>query len=88
MPRPVDDGAIEPRLIRFRRELTQGIALLALEEPPLGYLRRFLLGVARSARDTALEGQATHIGEHLATAERRALSAFLSQRVQAMAVVM
>ena len=88
MPRPVDDGAIEPDLIAFREDLTHAIALLALEEPPLGYLRRFLLGVARSARDTALEGQATHIGEHLATAERRALSAFLSQRVQAMAVVM
>ena len=88
MPRPVDDGAIEPDLIAFREDLTHAIALLSPEEPPLGYLRRFLLGVARSAHDTTLEVQATHIGEHLATAERRALSAFLSQRVQAMAVVM
>lgn len=88
MPRPVDFGTVEPDPIAFREDLTHAIAILALEEPPIGYLRRFLLGVARSARDTALEGRANGIGEQLAAAERRALSAFLSQRVQALAVVM
>ncbi|WP_439137833.1 response regulator [Roseicyclus sp.] len=88
MPRPVDFDAVEPDPITFREDLTHAIALLALEEPPLGYLRRFLLGVARSARDAALEGRATGIGDQLAATERRALSAFLSQRVKALAVVM
>lgn len=88
MPRPVDDGPIAPDPIALREDLTHAIALLALEEPPIGYLRRFLLGVARSARDPVLEGEANHIGAQLATTERRALSAYLSQRVQAIATVM
>lgn len=81
-------GGIEPDQIALREDLTHAIALLALEEPPLVYLRRFLLGVARSARDPALEGQACEIGEQLAIPERRALHAFLAQRVQALPVVM
>lgn len=88
MPRPVDGGAITPDQIALREDLTHAIALLALEEPPVDYLRRFLFSVAISADDKALAGQAAHIGPSLATAERRALSAFLSLRVQAMAVVM
>lgn len=78
----VSGGGIEPDPIAYREDLTHAIALLALDEPPAGYLRRFLLGVARSAQDNALEGQAQGIGATLGQADRRALRAYLSGRVQ------
>jgi CheY-like chemotaxis protein len=80
--RAVAGGGIEPDPIAYREDLTHAIALLALDEPPAGYLRRFLLGVARSAHDGALEGQAQGIGPSLGQADRRALRAYLSGRVQ------
>jgi len=88
LPRLLEPGSVEPDLIALREDLTHAIALLALEDPPAGYLRRFLLGLARSAHDGPLEGQARHIGDSLEHAERRALSAFLSKRVQALPLAM
>lgn len=88
LPRLVEPSSVEPDLIALREDLTHAIALLALDNPPAGYLRRFLLGVARSAHDGPLEGQAQHIGTSLEHAERRALSAFLSKRVQALPLAM
>jgi len=79
---PVDHDRIEPDLIALREDLTHAIALLALDEPPARYLRRFLLGLARSAHDTALEGQARDIGPSLGLDDRRALRSFLSGRIQ------
>jgi CheY-like chemotaxis protein len=87
-PRQEEAGPVEPDLLAFREDLTHAIALLALDDPPAGYLKRFLLGVARSARDSALEGEAQHIGTSLAQSDRRALRAFLSQRVQALPLAM
>jgi CheY-like chemotaxis protein len=87
-PQATDARVPEPDQIALREDLTHAIALLALDEPPAGYLRRFLLGVARSARDTALERQVHEIGDTLATAQRRALSAVLSQRIDAMALIL
>jgi CheY-like chemotaxis protein len=86
MPRLMVEGLVEPDLIALREDLTHAIALLALEEPPTAYLKRFLLGLARSAQDRALEGQAQDMGARLAQDDCRALSAFLSQRVQALPI--
>lgn len=84
MPRLMVEGGVEPDPLALREDLTHAIALLALAEPPTAYLKRFLLGLARSAQDRALEGHAQDIGTRLAQDDCRALSAFLSQRVQAL----
>lgn len=78
----VEHDPIEPDLIALREDLTHAIALLALDDPPARYLRRFLLGLARSAHDTGLEGQARDIGASLGLDDRRALRSFLSGRIQ------
>jgi CheY-like chemotaxis protein len=88
LPELAADDRIEPELIALREDLSHAIALLALDEPPARYLRRFLLGLARSANDPALEGQARDIGVNLPLDERRALRAFLSRRIQALPLAM
>lgn len=85
-PRPVETAPVTPDLIAYREDLSHAMALLALEDPPAGYLRRFLLGLARSADDTGLaqrvEGMG--MGDGMAQGDRTALRAFLSQRIGAM----
>jgi len=88
-PRDVDTAALEPDPIAFREDLTHAMDLLALDSPPVGYLRRFLIGVARSAHDDGLETQAHDMSdERIATTAKADLRAFLSSRIQAMPLAM
>jgi DNA-binding response OmpR family regulator len=87
-PRLVVAGRVEPDMIAFREDLTHAMDLLALEEPPVPYLRRFLLGVARTARDNGLEDQANGMTRRLENADRSALRAFLSDRIRSLPMAM
>jgi DNA-binding NarL/FixJ family response regulator len=88
MPRAAETTPVEPDLIAFREDLTHAMDLLALDAPPVPYLRRFLLGIARSADDTTLEHRAKGLNAQFATAQRADLRAFLSSRIQRMAAPM
>jgi CheY-like chemotaxis protein len=81
-PRLVTGGAVEPDLIAFREDLTHAMDLLTLDDPPIGYLRQFLLGVARTAHDGGLEDRATDLNRGLSGSDHRALRLYLSQRIQ------
>ncbi|MEY3005171.1 MAG: hypothetical protein RLZZ491_2347 [Pseudomonadota bacterium] len=83
-PRLAPNSLPAPDLIALREDLTHAISLLALDDPPAGYLKRFLLGLARSAADSALEGHAHDMPTQLAPNERKVLRAFLSQRIAAL----
>lgn len=88
VPRLADTTTVMPDMIAFREDLTHAMDLLALDDPPVGYLRRFLLGVARTAHDGGLEDRAQGMDAPLPAAERTALRAFLSQRIQTLPVAM
>lgn len=83
-PRPADTTVMTPDLLAFREDLTHAMDLLALDAPPIGYLRRFLLGLARSAHDDALEDCALGLGDTVGPGDRSILRAFLSQRIRSM----
>lgn len=83
-PRPADTDSVTPDPIAYREDLSHAMALLALDDPPAGYLRRFLLGLARSADDAGLADRAEGIGEVMAQRDRTALRALLSRRIEAM----
>lgn len=55
-PRPADLGSVQPDELALREDLIHALELLQSERPPIGYLRKFLLGVARASDDHALEG--------------------------------
>jgi CheY-like chemotaxis protein len=81
--RAADIAAVRPDPIALREDLTHAMDLLALDDPPVGYLRRFLLGLAREAGDLALEDRAQGLGGSLARADRTALRDLLSNRITA-----
>lgn len=85
-PRSVDVGAVDPDPLALREDLAHAMDLLALDQPPVGYLRRFLIGVARAAEDPSLEGHALAMDGSFADRDRADLGAFLSRRIQAMPV--
>ncbi len=58
--------------------------LLALDQPPVGYLRRFLIGVARLAHDTGLEAEAKGLTGAFRRGEQAELRAYISSRIQDM----
>ena len=87
-PRLVPGGRVDPDMIAYREDLSHAMDLLALDDPPVGYLRRFLLGVARTAHDGGLEDRAEGMARDLAAEERRALRRFLSQRIEAVPMAM
>jgi DNA-binding response OmpR family regulator len=82
MPRVVEGGAVTPDLIAYREDLSHAMELLSLDDPPMGYLRRFLLGVARTAHDDGLEDRANGIANALDPAGRNALRHYLSHRIE------
>ncbi|MEM7723534.1 MAG: response regulator [Pseudomonadota bacterium] len=84
--RLVEPSVVEPDPLAFREDLTHAMDLLALDQPPLSYLRRFLIGVARSVQDTTLEDRAHRLNSASASADRADLRALLSSRIQEVAV--
>jgi CheY-like chemotaxis protein len=82
-PRDVVRAGVEPDPITYREDLSHAMDLLALDSPPVGYLRRFLIGVARSAHDCSLEGRAQTLRDSdLPAAQQADLRYFLSSRIQ------
>jgi CheY-like chemotaxis protein len=81
-PPAVEAGPVRPDSIALREDLAHAMDLLALDDPPAGYLRRFLLGVARGAHDGSLEAAAQGMPARLAAGERRALRSQLSDRLR------
>ncbi|PWK60708.1 response regulator [Roseicyclus mahoneyensis] len=88
LPRLVEPGAVTPDLIAYREDLTHAMELLALDDPPVGYLRRFLLGVARTARDDGLEDCANGMTPALDQDGRSTLRHALSSRIQGLPMAM
>lgn len=87
-PRLVEGGKITPDTLTLREDLSHALALLGQPDPPLGYLRRFLLGVARGAQDKTLEGRALALTTGLDPAGRQAFRNFLSQRIASLPLAM
>jgi len=85
-PRVVEACVVAPDLIAYREDLSHAMDLLRLDDPPVRYLRRFLLGVARTAHDDGLEDQAADMLVDMDPTARHALRSFLSRRIQALPV--
>ena len=81
-PRPAAINTVVPDPLALREDLSHAMDLLALDSPPVDYLKRFLIGLSRSTKDAALEAQAMDIGATLQSPDRAALRATLSGRIQ------
>ncbi|MBF9031424.1 response regulator [Rhodobacterales bacterium HKCCE3408] len=86
-PRAADTSTVHPDELAYREDLSHASELLKMERPPLGYLRPFLIGVARVAHDTDLEARAMGMAGELTAPDRRALQAILSDRISRVATV-
>ncbi len=80
-PREVPFVSVDPDPLALREDLSHAMDLLALDCPPVLYLRRFLIGLARAIKDSALEHQARTMADTLGAPDRAALRAFLSRRI-------
>ncbi len=83
-PRDAQIISVDPDPLALREDLSHAMDLLALDAPPVSYLRRFLIGLARAIKDTALEDLARKMADTLAPPDRAAIREFLSGRIQAM----
>lgn len=86
-PRALDGTILEPDQLALREDLAHALDLLNQDAPPMGYLRRFLLGLARSAHDGKLLETANALQGRLAQSDRQRLQAQLSRRVANIAPV-
>ncbi len=86
-PRTVAADGVEPDPLALREDLAHALDLLNSDPVPTGYLRRFLLGVARVSRDTGLLETARALPPRPAHADRANLRALLADRVAGMATV-
>ncbi|MDG4648573.1 response regulator [Roseibacterium sp. SDUM158017] len=81
-PRDADISDVRPDPVALREDLAHAMHLLAMDAPPLGYLRRFLLGLARTASDGLLERAAMTLDGGAAGDDRNDLRALLSRRIE------
>lgn len=86
-PRLADTGAVCPDTLALREDLSHAVELLNLNPPPAGYLRRFLLGVARLAEDARLEEQARKIDAELSADTCATLKTMLTDRIDHVSAV-
>lgn len=82
-PREAPIVGVDPDPLALREDLSHAMDLLALDRPPVPYLQRFLIGLARAMKDTAMESQAREMSGTFGPPDRAALRAFLSGRIQA-----
>jgi CheY-like chemotaxis protein len=85
-PRHADVSEVSLDPLALREDLTHAMDLLALEAPPVGYLRRFLIGLARVSGDGALERKARAMDGGFGGAERVAMRTLLDDRIEALPV--
>ncbi|MBF9035500.1 response regulator [Rhodobacterales bacterium HKCCE2091] len=86
-PRPVDSTEVHPDELAYREDLSHAAALLDTDTPPVGYLRPFLIGIARVAHDEALERQAAQLAAGLSANDRAALRDMITDRISRVASV-
>lgn len=86
-PRAVDTQTLCPDRLALRDDLAHALDLLNQDGLPADYMRRFLLGIARSAGDVGLLETARALPAHLAHADRANLRALLADRVAGMEAV-
>lgn len=82
-PREAPIVSVDPDPLALREDLSHAMDLLALDAPPVTYLRRFLIGLARTIKDKTLENHAHAMADTLGAPDRAALRAVLSGRIQA-----
>ncbi|ABD56082.1 response regulator [Jannaschia sp. CCS1] len=82
-PREAPIVSVDPDPLALREDLSHAMDLLALDTPPISYLRRFLIGLARAVKDQPLEKHAHAMTDTLGAPDRAALRAILSGRIQA-----
>lgn len=80
-PRRADTSEVLPDALAYREDLSHAAALLGGEKPPVGYLRPFLIGIARVARDEVLEARVQGLAEDMNGRDLQELQAMLSERI-------
>lgn len=78
-PRVISNDRVTPDLVAYREDLTHAIDLLDQPDPPLPYLRPFLMGIAQEAGDRDLEAQARGLMRDTRGAMRLVLSKKISE---------
>jgi hypothetical protein len=70
--------------VALREDLSHALELLSLDSPPLGYLRRFLIGLARTSDDKTLECSAQAMDGCARPRDTVALRSLISDRIRAL----
>jgi hypothetical protein len=87
VPRGPRDAALEsvsPDPVALREDLSHALELLSLDSPPLGYLRRFLIGLARTSDDKTLECSAQAMDGCARPRDTVALRSLISDRIRSL----
>ncbi len=82
--RSITSDRVKPDRTAFREDLVHAMDLLRLDPPPVPYLSRFLVGVARAVQDSGLEDRAVAMNQRFAPPDHADLRAFLSHKLQQM----
>ena len=86
-PQGPRDAAVEgvtPDPVALREDLSHALDLLTLASPPVGYLRRFLIGLARSVEDKTLECSVQAMDGSARPRDMVALRSLLNDRIRAL----
>jgi CheY-like chemotaxis protein len=83
-PRDANLEGVTPDPVALREDLTHALDLLSNDSPPLGYLRRFLIGLARSAEDKTLECSAQAMDGGARARDTAVLRGLLTDRIRAL----
>jgi CheY-like chemotaxis protein len=83
-PRPAELTDVAPDPVALREDLTHAMELLGLDAPPVGYLSRFLVGLARAASDNTLERTAREMVGRNEPRDTAALRSLISARIEAL----
>lgn len=86
-PRKADTSVIEPDALAYREDLSHAAELLGTAAPPFGYLRPFLIGVARVAHDDQLEKRVQALAGEFTAPDVQELQSMLSERIAGVAAV-
>lgn len=82
--RPAAVEEVLPDPVALREDLSHAMSLIDLDTPPVGYLRRFLIGLARGARDGALERSALAMDGGFGSQDRSSLRDLILSRIDAL----
>lgn len=82
-PRPADLGVVEPDTLALSEDLSHALSLLESDRPPVDYLRKFLVGVARASDDDALEVCVNALKNPAGAEHVQSLRTLLNERISA-----